>query len=383
MKHINFYTSYCEQLSDTQKLRKLPAYITSSRNNFLNFSTNDYLGLSNRKELIKSIKKYAHLYGIGSGSSRVLLEKYEIFELLEREIKNSKNTEAALILNSGYQANLSVLAALCDEVVLKNQALVFFDKLNHASLYQGVFLSRAHLVRYHNNNMEYLKKCLEKFKQDSRPKFIVSETVFGMDGTLANIQELINLSREYNAFLYLDEAHATGVFGRNGYGLSTLFNLRGIPHLIMGTFSKALGAFGAYIACSQAVKDYIINKSTGFIYSTALPPIIIGAALEAWKMLPRYEKKRAQLSKNANALRVQLNELGFNTGNSSTHIIPIILGSEEKVLKAKENLFNKGIILSAIRPPTVPPSTSRLRIALNINHSKSDINKLIEALKSI
>jgi 8-amino-7-oxononanoate synthase len=202
-----------------------------------------------------------------------------------------------------------------------------------------------------------------------------------MDGDVVDLESLAGLAETFNAFLYLDEAHGTGLLGPRGYGLSTTLSLKSVPHVIMGTFSKALGSFGAYIACSNTVKDYLVNLCPGFIYTTALPPTVIGATIKAWEALPQHLHVRDLLFEQAEELRTFLNARGFDTGRSSTPIIPIILGDEEKTLLAQQHLFEKGIRVSAIRPPTVPPGTSRLRLALTAHHSTEDIQRLKEALK--
>ncbi|EEC08030.1 glycine C-acetyltransferase/2-amino-3-ketobutyrate-CoA ligase, putative [Ixodes scapularis] len=204
-----------------------------------------------------------------------------------------------------------------------------------------------------------------------------------MDGDILPIHEIVALAEKHRAFLYLDEAHATGIIGHYGYGLSTIINIKHIPHLIMGTFSKALGGSGGYIACTQILKDYLINKAPGFIYSTASSPMVIGAASKAWDMIKDFEQERRYLFSLGATLREGLTNLGFNIGLSSSHIIPIILGTEELATKAKENLLRNGIITSCIRPPTVPPGSSRIRIALNVSHKKQDIEQLLKVFKTL
>ena len=377
------YKTHCTKLQETRRCRKLPGLISNQSSGFIDFSNNDYLALSKSKELLEAAKIAGDKYGVGSAGSRLLSGNSEIFEDFERKIAKDKNTETALIMNSGFQANMTILAALLDKSVLGNNPIVFFDRLNHSSLYQAIFLSEVELVRYRHNDIIHLADLLSQFANDRRPKFIVTETVFGMDGDVVQLKEIITLAKKYDTFLYLDEAHATGIFGKHGYGLSTNCNFEGIPHLIMGTFSKALGCFGAYIACSDILKEYLVNKATGFIYSTALSPIIIGAASKAWDLIPSFRDKCNKLFSKAHDLRNDLQKLGFDTGLSSTHIIPVILGEEGDVMHAKEKLLKEKIIVSAVRPPSVPQGSSCLRIALNIAHSKSGIARLIDGLSRL
>lgn len=377
------YKQYLSTLHNTGKYRKLPELEYLDQKTYVNFSTNDYLALSHHPLVIKAAKLALEGYGAGATGSRLLSGNNKLFESLENKIAQDKETEAALIFNSGFQTNFSVLSSLLDSKILGIKALVFFDKLNHSSLYQAVFLSGAELIRYHHNDIEHLSSLLNKYENDQKPKFIVAETIFGMDGDILPIHEIVSLAEKHRAFLYLDEAHATGIIGHYGYGLSTTVNMKHIPHLIMGTFSKALGGSGGYIACSQILKDYLINKAPGFIYSTASSPMVIGAASKAWDMIKDFEEERNYLFSLGATLRVGLTNLGFDIGLSSSHIIPIILGTEELAIKAKENLLQNRVIASCIRPPTVPPGSSRIRIALNISHKEQDIVQLLKVLKTL
>lgn len=377
------YEQYYTGQQDIVKYRQLPVPIFNHSKSLIDFSTNDYLSLSNSKKLLAAAIKAGQQYGLGSTGSRLLSGNKQIFIDLEQRIAQDKQCETALIFNSGFQTNISVLASLLDRNILGNKALVFFDKLNHSSLYQAAFLSKAELIRYQHGNIDNLSDLLAKYQHSSQAKFIVSETIFGMDGDIADLISLKELAQKHQAFLYLDEAHATAVIGRNGYGLSTNITIQDIPHLVMGTFSKALGTSGGYIACSNILKNYLINKCSGFIYSTAPSPMVIGAAAKAWEIVGTYDIKRKELATKAEFLRNRLKSLGFNIGASSTHIIPIILGDEKTTINAQEALKQENIIVSSIRPPTVQPKTSRLRLALNINHSYEDLESLLFALKKI
>ncbi len=374
------YEKYLSTLHNKGKYRRLGVLRQESNSDLLDFSTNDYLNLSHHKDVMLAGEIAAQRYGIGSTGSRLLSGNCKLFEEFEDIIAKDKKTESSLIFNSGFQANISTLSCILDDKILNAKPLVFFDKLNHSSLYQAVFLSKAVLRRYHHNDINQLESFLEEHKNDPRPKFIVTETVFGMDGDIAPLEEIAALTKKFNAFLYLDEAHATGVFGSDGYGLSTTLDLQDIPHIIMGTFSKAIGVSGGYIACNRIMRDFIINKGTGFIYSTAPSPSVIGAAFKAWEMIKALDNERKVLQGLGNTLRTMLKDYGFNIGTSATHIIPIILNEEDKCLKTQKALFQEGIVVSCIRPPTVPPGTSRLRIALTHKHTNQDLNRLVETL---
>jgi 8-amino-7-oxononanoate synthase len=376
------YESACEKLRKDHKYRILPDSKQLSEKSKWDFASNDYLGLSKDASVLKAAYEAALAYGVGATGSRLLSGNPPLFEELENTIAQDKQTESALIFNSGYQANLSVLATLTNQDILGHTPLLLFDKLNHASLYQAALLSGAELKRYPHLDMNRLEHLLKTHRTQTpnRAIFVVSETVFGMDGDIAPLSNLIDLCHQYSAFLYLDEAHATGLFGKKGYGLSTNFDLKHIEHVIMGTFSKAIGCSGAYIACSQTTKSYLTNYCSGFIYSTALSPMVIGAVNQAWKMIPDLTALRQQLFKQADLIRSQLQKEQIDTGKSTTHILPILLKEESVVMASQKKLHAQGVLVSAIRPPTVPPKTARLRIAINKHHLDLDVDELVSVL---
>lgn len=374
------YKRLCADLEDKGILRTLQA--VSYKSDAINFATNDYLALAGSNYLVDTAIEAAKRYGVGATGSRLLSGNLPVFTELEEQIAASKGTEAAIVFNSGFQANISTLSCLLNPTALGRRSIVLFDRLNHSSLYQAVFLSGAEMVRYRHSDTAHLRSIFQQL-DPMRPKFLVTETVFGMDGDFLP-QEIIELAKQYCAFIYLDEAHATGVLGPTGYGLSALYRLENHPHVVMGTFSKALGGSGAYIACNNTIKQYIINKATGFIYSTANSPIVAAAALAAWKMVPKLCKERKELANLAQYCRKCIKEQGFDVGNSESHIIPIIIGEGNKVLKMKQYLLEKhNIITCAILPPTVPYGAARLRIALNVDSTKVEVDRLVAALRAL
>jgi 8-amino-7-oxononanoate synthase len=378
------FTAYCASLETVGRRRQLTlaAEVMPGRQIVADFSHNDYLGLAAAPKLIAASHVAALRYGVGATGSRLLSGNLPLHVELEAAIARAKGTEAALIFNSGYQANSSALAALLDAKVLDAQPLVFSDRLNHASLHHACQLMNVHQIRYRHNDLAHLRELLEAHQHEERPKFIVAETVFGMDGDAIDMAAMAALADEFDVFLYLDEAHATGVMGTHGYGLTSghMQHDKQSRGVAMGTFSKALGASGAYIACSTAVRDYLVNRCTGFIYSTALSPAVIGAVQAGWERLPQMDVERARLMQTAQSLRERVHALGFDTGNSSTHIVPLIVGTEAAALDVKAWLLEHGIVSSAIRPPTVPPHTARIRIALSVTHGEAEINALVDAL---
>lgn len=379
---LNEYRQQILQRQYKKLYRSLPKS-NLNEEDLIDFSSNDYLGLSKNQEILAAAIEAGREYGTGATGSRLLSGNSILFEKFEQQISEDKNTQAALIFNSGFQANISALSCLLDHNILKTTPLVFFDKLNHASLYQAVFLSKAQLIRYHHCDMNHLSSLLDKYMASNQPKFIISETLFGMDGDFAPIDSLTELSKKHNALLYLDEAHATGLYGKNGYGESTNHDLTNVTSLVMGTFSKAIGSSGAYIACDNLIKDLMINCATGFIYSTAPSPLNIGAAYQAWQLIKNMQQEREIIAQKSIYLREKISKLGFDINNSNSHIIPIIIGKEEDCIKMHQNLLQNGIKTSCIRPPTVSPTTSRIRIAINSSHTERDLDYLLASLAKL
>lgn len=283
---------------------------------------------------------------------------------------------AALVFVSGVQANLTILPALLDQQMLGAEPLVYADKLNHASLIQGCIAAGVKQIRFRHNDLEHLQILLERDAAFDRPRFIITESVFSMDGDGPEIETLVDIANRFNAFLYIDEAHATGVLGKNGFGLAC-----GLKNAaIMGTFSKGLGGFGAYIAGSETLKSYLINRCGGLIYATALPPAVLGAMQASLELVPQMSAQRAALLTNAEFLRNKLRMAGLNVGGSTTQIIPLLLGDEQKALNLAKTLEREGFYTVAIRPPTVPVGTSRLRLTLSALHQKSEIEALASTI---
>lgn len=277
-----------------------------------------------------------------------------------------------MIIGSGFLANTGVIPALADR-----NSTVFADKLNHASLNSGVQLSGADFKRYRHLDLKHLEELIHK--DSSSRRIIMSDTVFSMDGDLADIVKLREIAVASNSILYLDDAHATGVFGGKGEGLA---HVESDTDIAMGTFSKAMGSYGAYVACSAEMKEYLVNKCSSFIFSTALPPGVYGAISAAVDIVQTTEFREIRKALHAKSAKLvcELRRLGFETGNTASPIIPVILGDSEKVVKISRRLLEKGILAVAIRPPTVPTGSARLRISLNAAHTGEDISKLLDAL---
>jgi 8-amino-7-oxononanoate synthase len=352
-----------------------PIYVLQQEQRLLNFSSNDYLGLSKHPALIAAAQRYTQLYGTGATASRLIAGTYDIHLQLETNFAAACGREAALLFSSGFQANSTILPALLDR-----QSLVLCDRLVHNSLIQGILASGAQFVRYSHNDLNHLEAALKKTLQKSYSRIlIVTETVFSMDGDRSDVVALIQLADRFNAILYLDDAHAMGVMGKDGMGLAA--HRDGID-LVVGTFGKAFGSFGAVVTCSTKVRDYLINHCPGFIYTTALPPAVIGAIEMALSLMPALNAERANLMQQAILLRTNLHAIGINTGASDSQIIPMTIGAETQTLYLANWLKQQGILATAVRPPTVPPATSRIRLTVSSCHTVEHLQLLINAITS-
>jgi 8-amino-7-oxononanoate synthase len=340
----------------------------------VNLASNDYLGLRFHPALIERARDWAHRYGVGSGASRLVTGNLDLFPGIESKIARLKGKPAGLIMASGFQANASVLQALFDRSVLGGEPLVFSDRLNHASIHFGCAAAGAREIRYRHGDAAHLAALLSRYRGAERPKFILTESVFSMDGDVAPLAEIGRLAGEHDAALIVDDAHATGILGEGGRGLS------GEADVVIGTFSKALGSFGAYVACSQTLRDYLINRCSGLIYSTALAPPVLGAIDAALDLVPALDAERARVAGLAERFRLCVRALGFDTGASTTQIVPLIAGSNHAALGLSKRLREAGYFATAIRPPTVPVGTARLRLAFTAAHGEADIDGLLGAL---
>jgi 8-amino-7-oxononanoate synthase len=373
--HTALYQNFLNTIKSENRLRSLPE--VQGRIN-LDFSTNDYLNLSNHPLIKENLKLKIEATSLGATGSRLLSGNSEVFTQLEKKIASDKHQEKALYFSSGFLANFSCLKALLDRSVLKETPLVFFHKRNHNSLYQAVLSTECELIRF--SSILELEIKLEEFRHDLRAKFLITETVFGMDGDLIDISEIKRLSKEHKLFCMLDEAHASGVIGPLGLGLSRTVDFEEIPILIMGTFSKALGVCGAYVASSEIIINYLINKASGFIYSTAQSPLLVHACSFAWDLAKTMDQERERILSLSLYLRSSLKKNGFVVLGDHTPIIPIVIGDEGEALQKAKELQKKGILVSAVRYPTVPKGQARLRFALCACHKKEDIDHLIKVM---
>lgn len=343
----------------------------------LNFSSNNYLGLANHPALKKAAKEAIDRYGVGAVASRLISGNMTLHEELEEKIARLKGTEAALVFNSGFQANVGILPALAGE-----GDVVFSDALNHASLIDGCRLSRAKTVVYPHCDLARLEDELKRAPAAGR-KLIVTETLFSMDGDEAPLAEIVELAERHGALIMVDEAHATGVMGPNGAGVVAKLGLGDRILVQMGTLGKALGGFGAYVAGSGALRELLINRCRSFIFTTSLPPPVLAAAIAAVDLLYQEPQRRLALWHNIRALRDGLKRLGFCLGQSESQILPLVIGDSHKCMTFSERLLEKGVFAQGIRPPTVPEGTSRLRITLMATHTHEHLDRALQGFAAV
>ena len=376
------YEFFKEQLDSKVKnhnLRTLKEYcpidavrVKRDDKEYLMMASNNYLGLTFDSRVIEGALKGAQQYGTGSGGSRLVSGTFPLFTELEKELANFKNTEKALVFNTGYMANVGTISAIADK-----NTIIFSDALNHASIIDGCRLSRGTVKAYSHCDVDELKYLLKQVNRNTR-KLIVTDGVFSMDGDIAPLDTLYELSRDYNALLMVDDAHATGTIG-NGHGTAAYFNLEKEIDIQLGTLSKSLGSVGGYVAANSTIIDYLVNTSRSFIFSTALSPADIGAALAALQLLATDASVLGRLQANVNYMADQLLSMGIDATNE-TPIFPILIGSNEDTLAVSDYLYEAGIIGTAIRPPTVPIGESRIRLTVTAAHDKEQIDYVYQSL---
>ena len=376
-----FFKDQLDSKVQNHNLRTLTEYspidaVRVKRNDteYLMMASNNYLGLTFDSRVIEGAIKGARQYGTGSGGSRLVSGTFPLFTELEKELVKFKNTEKALVFNTGYMANVGTISAIADK-----NTIIFSDALNHASIIDGCRLSRGTVKTYSHCDIDELRYLLKQVERNTR-KLIVTDGVFSMDGDIAPLDKLYELSREYNALLMVDDAHATGTIG-NGHGTAAYFGLEKEVDIQLGTLSKSLGSVGGYVAGNSTIIDYLINMSRSFIFSTALSPADIGAALAALQVLETDASVLGRLQENVNYMADQLLSVGIDATNE-TPIFPILIGSNEDTLAVSQYLYEAGIIGTAIRPPTVPVGESRIRLTITAAHNKEQIDYVCQSLQN-
>jgi len=375
------WKEFLEERERLQLLRRLspseerrPGFAVRGGKEYVDFSSNDYLGLSSHPALVAAARDALDRYGVGAGASRLMSGNLSIHHELEEEVAAFKSTESALVFNSGYQANMGIIPAL-----FGRHDLVLADHFCHASQLDGALLSRATLVRFRHNDPGHLSELLDKHRGGFRRCLVMTESVFSMDGDRAPLASLLEVSRRHQSFFMVDEAHATGVFGPQGRGCIEAEGLAGEIDLVMGTFSKALGGFGGYLAASRTIVDFLVNSARSFIYSTALPAPVIAANLAALRLCLSGEAHGRDLLRRSAGFRDALRAKGWVVGGDS-QIVPVVVGESGRAISLSGYLAERGFLVLPVRPPTVPEGSARLRFSLTAAHGDSQVQGALEAL---
>ncbi len=342
----------------------------------VNFGSNDYLSLTWNPELVVAAKTAMEQWPTGAGASPLITGRGPWMAELEATIADFEKTDDAIVFGSGFAANAGTIAALANQ-----DDVIFSDALNHASLIDGCRLSRCKVHIYRHSDMNDLEQRIRHHRSDGRQAFIVSDSVFSMDGDIAPLNEITSIARSYHAQIILDEAHATGVLGNEGRGLAEHFHVDDLVDVRIGTLSKAVGSIGGFVAGGDVLIDFLVNHARSYIYSTAMPPLSAAVARAALKLIPHLKPERRRLLELSNYCRQRLIETDWKTPQGETPIIPIVVGDAVTVAKLSEALFEQGIFAPCIRPPTVPKNQSMLRISLTVSHTVEQVDQLVSQLQ--
>lgn len=349
--------------------------VTIKGKDVIQLSSNNYLGLTNHPRMKEAAEKAVEEYGVGTGSVRTIAGTLSMHEEYERKLAKFKHTEAALVFQSGFTTNQGVLSSM-----LSDQDVVISDELNHASIIDGIRLTKAARKIYKHVDMESLEEAL-KASSEYRTRLVVTDGVFSMDGNIAPLPEIVELAEKYDALIMVDDAHASGVLGENGRGTVNHFGLDGRVHIQVGTLSKAIGVLGGYVATSQTLKEYLIHKGRPFLFSTSHPPAVTAACDAAIDVLLEEPELIQKLWDNTKFFKDGLNQLGFDTGISKTPITPVMIGDDALTHKFSDELFKEGVFAQGIVFPTVPKGKARIRTIVTAEHSKEELQEALNAFE--
>lgn len=382
---LNFLKEKIDELKDEGVYRELDtleganeAVVKIGGKEVINMSSNNYLGFATNEELKKEAKKAIDEYGVGSGAVRTIIGNMDIHEKLEEKLAEFKREEAAMVFQSGFNCNAGAIQAITSK-----EDLIISDELNHASIIDGVRLSRADKAIFKHSDMKDLRRVLEEKRDDYNNCLIITDGVFSMDGDLAKLPKIAELAEEFDAMTYVDDAHGSGVLGENGRGIVDHFGLHGRIDFTIGTLSKALGTIGGYVAGKESMKKWLINRGRPILFSTSLPPAVVKSATKAVELLSNSSEYTDKLWSNAKLFKKELGKLGFDTGKSETPITPVIIGNEAKSVEFSKKLFDAGVFVSPIIFPTVPKGTGRVRCMISAAHSKDNILEAVKIFEKI
>ncbi len=381
--YLNYFSEELKKLKRLNLERRLrliesaqnPEIILDGRKVII-LCSNNYLGLANSRYLKKAAIDAIKTFGIGSCASRLISGNMTLHEELEERVANFKRKQCALIFNSGYHANTGIIPAIVNE-----GDLILSDELNHASIIDGCRLSRAETIVYPHKDVNFIENILKKSRHKKR--LLVTDGIFSMDGDIAPLSEIVKLKNKYDFLLMVDEAHATGVIGKDGRGVVDYLDLNDSVDIIMGTFGKALGSYGAYVATNRVIKKYLVNKARSLIFSTSLPPSICASAIKAIEIVEKNPGLIKKLHKNVALIKNNLRSLFPRIPDNEVPIIPLIIGEEEKTMKICERLLKDGLFIQGLRPPSVPQGTSRLRLTVMATHTEGQLNVVTSIIEKI
>lgn len=344
--------------------------------NVIQLSSNNYLGLTSHPRLVEAAKRAAEEFGAGTGSVRTIAGTFTMHNELEKKLANFKKTEAALVFQSGFTTNQGVLSS-----ILTKEDIVISDELNHASIIDGIRLTKADKKVYRHVDMDDLERVLKK-SMNYRMRLIVTDGVFSMDGNIAPLPDIVKLAEAYDAFVMVDDAHASGVLGKNGRGTVNHFGLDGRVHIQVGTLSKAIGVLGGYAAGSQVLIDYLRHKGRPFLFSTSHPPAVTAACIEAIDVLLEEPEHMEKLWENTAYFKDKLVQMGLTLTKSETPIVPILIGEEEKAQALSDHLLTRGVFAQSIVYPTVAQGKARIRTIITAEHTKEELDRALEVIRS-
>ena len=355
------------------------AWVETGGKRVLLLCSNNYLGLADHPALIEAAVNAATRFGVSSGASRLVYGTMELHERLEAALADFKQTPAALVFNSGYAANTGIIPALAGR-----GDVIFSDRLNHASIVDGILLSKARLVRYPHNDTGALARLLEKHRGTGRA-LIVTDGVFSMDGDIAPLREIVRLKTDHRALLMVDDAHGSGVLGAQGRGVAEMLGVADGVDIQMGTFGKALGSYGAYAAVSPELRELLLNRARSFIFSTSLPPAVLAASLAAVELVRSAEgaSLRDRLRRNSDQFRESMRSAGFALPDGNTQIVPLMTRDADTTMRFSELLLDEGLYVQGIRPPTVPAGSCRLRFTIMATHAPDDLAWAAERIVAV
>ncbi|MEC1473656.1 glycine C-acetyltransferase [Bacillus haynesii] len=383
MKEFNFLASELDTMKENGTFQELPiieslqgSTVKMKGKDIIQLSSNNYLGLTSHPRLQKAAEEAVKRYGAGTGSVRTIAGTFTMHDELEKKLASFKNTEAALVFQSGFTANQGILSS-----ILTKDDIVISDELNHASIIDGIRLTKAGKKVYQHADMEDLEKILKK-SMNYRMRLIVTDGVFSMDGDIAPLPEIVRLAEQYDAFVMVDDAHGSGVLGENGRGTVHHFGLDGKVHIQVGTLSKAIGVLGGYAAGSKVLIDYLKHKGRPFLFSTSHPPAVTAACIEAVNVLMEEPSLIKKLWDNTAYFKKELEKMGLPLIKSETPITPILIGDEAEACRFSNTLFELGLFAQAIVFPTVPKGKARIRTIMTAQHSKEELDKALEIIET-